>query len=339
MRSFFRKSSNAAKPGAMRYVSLGRTGLNVSNICLGAMSFGSSEWQKWTIPEDQSQRIIQRAVELGVNFFDTADVYSSGLSEEILGRHLYDFAPRDRLVIATKLNGPMGPGPNDRGLSRKHITGAIEASLRRLRTDYIDLYQIHRWDYETPIEETLEAFDGLVRSGKVLYIGASSMFAWEFSRALHLSERNGWTRFVSMQNHYNLIYREEEREMLPLCLHEGIAILPWSPLARGFLTGGARRRNTMRSRNDDYARRLYYRECDFRVARSVDKIAASHGAKPAQIALAWLLGQPGVTSPVVGATRVSHLEEAVAALNVALDAEEIRTLEEHYIPHPVLGHP
>ena len=323
----------------MRYVSLGSSGLKVSSICLGTMAFGNRDWQQWTISEEESRAIVRRAIELGITFFDTADVYSNGASEEILGRLLREFVPRDRLVIATKVNGPMGPGPNDRGLSRQHIVNAIDASLRRLRTDYVDLYQIHRWDYTTPIEETLEALHLLVRSGKVLYIGASSMFAWEFSRALHVCEKNGWARFVSMQNHYNLIYREEEREMLPLCRHEGIAVLPWSPLARGFLTGRARKRNTVRTRTDEYARRLYYAEGDFEVAESVDRVARRRGVRPAQVALAWLLGRPGVTAPVVGATMVSHVEDAVGALAVVLDAEETRILEERYKPHPVLGHP
>ena len=339
MRGFFRKAKVAPAAREMKYINLGQSGLKVSNICLGAMSFGSQEWQKWTISEDKTRSIIKRAIELGIHFFDTADVYSNGASEDILGRSLYDFAPRDQLVIATKVNGPMGLSPNDRGLSRKHIVNALDASLRRLRTDHIDLYQIHRWDYETPIEETLDTLNDLVRSGKILYLGASSMFAWEFSRALHVSERNGWARFVSMQNHYNLIYREEEREMLPLCRHEGIAVLPWSPLARGFLTGHARKRDTVRARTDEYAHRLYYQECDFDVADCVDQVAQSRGVKPGQIALAWLLSRPGVTAPVLGVTQVSHLEEAVAALDIVLDQDEIRRLEECYKPHPVLGHP
>lgn len=322
----------------MKYANLGRTGLKVSPICLGAMSFGNPDVLKWAIPEEKSRPIIKRAIELGINFIDTADVYSRGGSEEILGRCLYDFARRGQLIIATKVNGPMGPGPNERGLSRKHIVDSINASLKRLRTDYVDLYQIHRWDYETPIEETLETLNDLVRSGKVLYIGASSMFAWQFAQALHVSDRNGWARFVSMQNHYNLIYREEEREMLPLCRHEGIAVLPWSPLARGLLTGGARTRDTARTQTDEYARRLYYQEYDFEVASRVDEVAGRRGVKPAQVALAWLLSRPGVTAPIVGVTEVSHLEDAVAALDITLDQEDIRQLEEPYKPHPVLGH-
>jgi aryl-alcohol dehydrogenase (NADP+) len=325
----------------MKCVNLGRSGLKVSNICLGAMSFGDQKWQAWTLPEEKSRPIIRRALELGVNFFDTADVYSGGLSEQILGRALRDFARRDQIVVATKVQGPVGDGPNDRGLSRKHIVDGVHASLRRLGTDYIDLYQIHRWDYETPIEETLEALNDLVRSGKVLYLGASSMFAWEFSLALHVSERHGWARFVSMQNHYNLIYREEEREMMPLCRHEGIAVLPWSPLARGLLAGkrqGSPEGETIRARTDEYAKRLYFQEHDYQVADRVAEVARARGVKPAQIALAWLLSQPGVTAPVLGATRVEHVEEAVASLDISLGADEIRQLEACYQPHPVLGH-
>ena len=325
----------------MKYINLGRSGLKVSSICLGAMSFGSRQWQAWTLPEEKSLPIIRRALELGINFFDTADVYSTGMSEEILGRALKDFAERDQIVIATKVNGPMGSGPNDRGLSRKHIFDAAHASLRRLKTEYIDLYQIHRWDYDVPIEETLEALNDLVRSGKVLYVGASSMFAWEFSRALHIAETRGWARFVSMQNHYNLIYREEEREMLPLCRHEGIAVLPWSPLARGLLAGkwkGPQGVETLRAQTDEYSRRLYYRECDFEVASRVLELARSRGVPPAQIALAWLASRPGVTAPVIGATDVAHVEDAVASLAITLDPEEIRQLEAPYKPHPVLGH-
>ena len=343
LKTLFRKPPAAAvsKAGTAQYANLGRRGVKVSRICLGAMSFGSPEWQAWTIGEAESRAIVQRALDLGINFFDTADVYSTGISEEILGRALADFAKRDQIVLATKVNGPMGPGPNDRGLSRKHIMQAADASLRRLRTDYIDLYQIHRWDYETPIEETLEALDDLVRSGKVLYLGASSMFAWEFSLALHLSDRYGWSRFISMQNHYNLVYREEEREMLPLCLHEGIAVLPWSPLARGLLAGTRKRKNgaaTLRAQTDEYARRLYYEDHDFRVADCAAEVARQRGVKPAQIAMAWLLSRPGVTAPVLGATRLQHVEEAVASFGITLEAAEIERLESCYKPHPVLGH-
>ena len=323
----------------MKYVTLGQAGLKVSRICLGAMSFGSQQWQAWTLPESQSRPIVQRALELGINFFDSADVYSTGMSEEILGRALRDFTKRDQVVIATKVNGPMGDGPNDRGLSRKHIFDAVHASLRRLGTDYIDLYQIHRWDYEVPIEETLEALHDLVRSGKVLYLGASSMFAWEFSMALRASEQHGWTRFVSMQNHYNLIYREEEREMLPLCRHEGIAVLPWSPLARGLLAGKWKGGvETVRARSDEYSQRLYYQECDFAVARRTAEVARNRGVSPSQIALAWLLSRPGVTAPVLGATDALHVDEAAASVDVSLEPDEIQRLQECYQPHPVLGH-
>jgi 1-deoxyxylulose-5-phosphate synthase len=341
MRNLFGGPVRQSEP-SVEFRNLGHSGLKVSRICLGAMSFGNEDWQRWTISEDKSRTIVRRALELGINFFDTADVYSNGFSEEILGRALGEFAKRDQVILATKVNGPMGNGPNDRGLSRKHICDAVHQSLRRLRTDYIDLYQIHRWDYEAPIEETLEALNDLVRSGKVLYLGASSMFAWEFSRALYTADRHGWTRFVSMQNHYNIIYREEEREMIPLCLHEGIAVLPWSPLARGFVAGNRSRSGggeTLRAKTDEYAHRLYYQEGDFQVADRVTEIARNRGVKPAQVALAWLLSKPGVTSPVIGTTKVEHLEEAVASLKLSLDAAEIQRLEECYKPHPVLGHP
>jgi 1-deoxyxylulose-5-phosphate synthase len=325
----------------MKFVRLGSSGVKVSNICLGTMSFGTPEWQAWTISESQSRAIVRRSLELGINFFDTADVYSAGASEAIVGRALQDFAPRDQIVLATKVNGPMGNGPNDRGLSRKHIVDAVNASLRRLRTDYIDLYQIHRWDYEAPIEETLEALNDLVRAGKVLYLGASSMYAWEFQQALHVAGQHGWSRFVAMQNHYNLIYREEEREMLPLCRFHGIAVLPWSPLARGLLTRKPNRLAspaTIREETDEYSRRLYCEDHDFEVAERVAEVAENRGVSPAQIALAWLLSRPGVTAPVVGATRVEHLDDVVASLKIALDDHEVRQLEECYKPHPVLGH-
>ncbi len=334
------RASPPSKP--MTYVGLGKAGLKVSRLCLGAMSFGSRDWAPWAIFEEESRGIIKRALELGVNIFDTADVYSSGMSEEILGRALRDFGRREQLVIATKVNGPMGLGVNDRGLSRKHICHAVDASLRRLSTDYIDLYQIHRWDYEVPIEETLQVLHDLIRSGKVLHIGASSMYAWEFARALYTADRHGWTRFVSMQNHYNLVYREEEREMIPLCRHEGVAILPWSPIARGLLAGTRHktgRGETIRAKTDEYAHRLYRRESDFLVADCAERVARRRGVKPAQVALAWLLAQPGITSPVIGVTRMEHLEEAVAALDISLESDEIKILEEGYQPHPVLGHP
>jgi aryl-alcohol dehydrogenase-like predicted oxidoreductase len=326
----------------MEYVNLGRTGLKVSRICLGTMTYGTPAWREWVLPEEESRPFIKRALELGINFFDTADMYSNGLSEEILGRALRDFAAqREEVVIATKVFFPTGPGPNDRGLSRKHIMAAIDASLRRLGTDYVDLYQIHRWDAETPIEETLEALHDIVKAGKARYIGASSMYAWQFAKALYTADRHGWTRFVSMQNHYNLIYREEEREMIPLCRAEGIAIIPWSPLARGFLAGNRtpdRSGETTRARTDAFAHTMYYQENDFAIVDRVVELAKQRGVAPAQIALAWLLHQPGVTAPIIGASKMAHLEQAVAALDIQLSAEERTTLEELYRPHPVLGH-
>ncbi len=325
---------------AMQYVNLGKTGLKVSRLCLGTMTYGSPKWREWVLPEEPSRPFIRRALELGINFFDTADMYSDGASEEVLGRALKDFARRDQVVIATKVFFPMGPGVNDRGLSRKHIFDAIDASLGRLGTDYVDLYQIHRYDYETPIEETLEALNDLVRAGKVRYLGASSMYAWQFAKALFLSDRRGWSRFVSMQNHYNLIYREEEREMLPLCRSEGIAVIPWSPLARGWLTGSRRRgatEETSRGKGDEYAHK-FYQESDFDVVDRVVDLAGRRGLPPAAIALAWLLRQPGLTAPIVGASKMEQLEQAVAALSVSLSNEECSLLEEPYRPHPVLGH-
>lgn len=325
----------------MDYVNLGQTGLKVSRLCLGTMTYGSPSWRKWVLPEAESRPFIKRALDAGITFFDTADMYSMGSSEEVVGRALRDMARRDQVVIATKVFYPMGPGPNDGGLSRKHIFEAIDASLRRLGVDYVDLYQIHRFDPETPIEETLQALDDLVRAGKVRYIGASSMFAWQFARALHVSDRHGWARFVTMQNHYNLVYREEEREMLPLCRAEGIGVIPWSPLARGFLAGNRRREDrgdTARAKSDDFAHTLYYADSDFRIVERVASLAAERGVSPAQIALAWILHQPGVTAPIVGASKMEQLEQAVAALAVSLSADERRSLEELYEPHAVLGH-
>ena len=325
----------------MNYVNLGRTGLKVSRICLGTMTYGSKQWRDWVLPEEESRPFVQRALALGINFFDTADAYSLGVSEQILGRALQDFSQRDQVVIATKLNYPMGEGPNQRGLSRVHIMNAIDASLRRLGTDYVDLYQIHRWDPETPIEETLEALDDLVRSGKVRYLGASSMYAWQFAKSLYLADLHGWTRFISMQNHYNLIYREEEREMMPLCRVERVGAIPWSPLARGLLAGTRHRGGggeTTRSQSDDFAASMYFKETDFQIVDRVLDLAQRRGVSPAQIALAWLLRQPGVTAPIIGATKMPQLEEAVAAVEVALTDEECRLLEELYQPHPVLGH-
>ena len=322
----------------MQYINLGSTGLKVSRICLGAMTYGSKKWREWVLEEEEGRPFIKRALELGINFFDTADMYSVGRSEEILGRALKDFGPpREKLVIATKVFFPMGNDPNQKGLSRKHIMHAIDASLRRLGTDYVDLYQIHRFDYETPIEETLEALSDVVRAGKALYIGASSMYAWQFAQMLQVSERRGFARFVTMQNHYNLIYREEEREMIPLCRAEGIGVIPWSPLARGLLAG-SRRAETERSKKDDYAHKLYTADVDERIIDCVLQVAGQRGIPPAQVALAWLLHKPGITAPIIGASKPHHLDDAAAAVDVKLSAEEITTLEAPYVPHPVLGH-
>jgi aryl-alcohol dehydrogenase (NADP+) len=324
----------------MDYVNLGRTGLKVSRICLGAMTYGTSAWRDWVLDEPESRPFIKRALDAGINFFDTADIYSIGVSEEVLGRALRDFASRDEVVIATKVFNPMGPGPNDRGLSRKHIMSSIDASLRRLGTDYVDLYQTHRWDSTAPFEETLEALHDVVKSGKVRYIGASSMHAWQFTKALYLADLHGWTRFVSMQNHYNLVYREEEREMIPLCRAEGIGIIPWSPLARGFLAGNRERGRTgetTRARSDEFAHNMYYQDADFAIVDRVVALAERRGVKPAQIALAWMLHKPGITAPIIGASKMSHLDDAIGALDIALSAEEISSLEEPYQPHPVLG--
>jgi len=325
----------------MQYVNLGRTGLKVSRLCLGMMTYGSKQWRDWVLTEEEGRPFVQRALEAGINFFDTADIYSLGVSEEITGRALRDFARRDEVVIATKVFNPMGDKPNQGGLSRKHVMSAIDDSLRRLGTDYVDLYQIHRWDYATPIEETLEALNDIVRAGKVRYIGGSSMFAWQFAKALYLSDHNGWARFVSMQNHYNLVYREEEREMIPLCRAEGIGLIPWSPLARGFLAGNRSREGwgeTSRAKTDQYAQQMYYQETDFQVAERAAELAARRGVSPAQIALAWILRQPDVTSPIIGASKMKHLDEALAALEIKLSDEECKFLEELYQPHTIQGH-
>jgi len=325
----------------MEYTRLGNSGLKVSRVCLGMMSYGDPNWREWVLSEEEGRPFVQRALELGVNFFDTADVYSLGVSEEVTGRALRDFARRDQVIVATKVHGQMSDDPNDRGLSRKHILDSIDRSLRRLGTDYVDLYQIHRYDSQTPIAETMEALNDVVRSGKARYIGASSMYAWEFSKAQHVAGRHGWTKFVSMQNHYNLIYREEEREMVPLCLDLGVGLIPWSPLARGFLAGNRRKEGwgeTVRSKNDPFAHSMYYAEADFRVVERVVEVANRLGCKPAQVALAWLLGKPGVSAPIVGATNMQHLEDAAAAVELKLSPEDIVLLEEAYIPHPVLGH-
>jgi aryl-alcohol dehydrogenase (NADP+) len=326
----------------MQKVNLGSAGLKVSRICLGAMTYGSKKWRPWVLEEEESRPFIRRALELGINFFDTADVYSHGVSEEILGRALKDFGPpREQLVIATKVFSPMGDDPNQRGLSRKHIAHSIDNSLRRLGVDYVDLYQIHRFDYQTPIEETIEALDAVVKAGKALYLGASSMFARQFAKMLYTADARGLTRFVSMQNHYNLIYREEEREMIPLCREEGIGLIPWSPLARGFLMGNRRKQDfgeTIRARTDEYAQHMYYQDSDFSVVDRITQIARSRGVSNAQVALAWVLAQPGITSPIIGASRMEHLDDAVAALQLKLEESELNALAEPYQPHPVLGH-
>jgi len=325
----------------MEYVNLGKTGLKVSRICLGTMTYGTSEWRDWVLDDAESRPFIQRALEMGINFFDTADMYSVGVSEEVVGRALKDFAQRDKVIIATKVYNPMSDDPNDRGLSRKHIMDAIDNSLRRLGTDYVDLYQTHRWDYETPIEETMEALHDVVKAGKARYIGASSMYAWQFAKAQYTAGRHGWTRFVSMQNHYNAIYREEEREMIPLCLDQNVGLIPWSPLARGFLAGNRtpdKKGDTVRAETDGFAHQLYYTDTDFQIVERVVELAQKHGRSPAQVALAWILRQPGVVAPIIGASKMSHLEEAVAALEIELADDECSYLEELYQPRPILGH-
>ena len=321
----------------MDYVTLGNTGLQVSRICLGCMSYGEPTRgnQPWSLDADAAKPFFRQALDVGINFFDTANVYSGGSSEEITGSTLLSMVARDDVVIATKVNGRMRPGANGQGLSRKAILSEIDNSLRRLGTDYVDLYQIHRWDYDTPIEETLEALHDVVRSGKVRYIGASSMHAWQFTQALHLADLNGWTRFISMQNYYNLLYREEEREMLPLCANQGVGVIPWSPLARGRLTRPWDTA-TARSESDEFGRSLYS-EDDRAVVEAVLAVAAQRGTNPAQIALAWVLRHSSVTSPIVGATKAQHLEDAVSALDVSLSDEEVATLEASYRPRAVVG--
>jgi aryl-alcohol dehydrogenase-like predicted oxidoreductase len=327
--------------GNMEYKNLGKTGVKVSALCLGCMTYGVPERgdHPWTLPEAKSRPLIRQAVDLGINFFDTANTYSDGTSEEIVGRALKDFTRREEVVIATKVYFPTGKGPNLMGLSRKAIFTAIDASLERLETDYVDLYQIHRWDYRTPIEETLEALHDVVKSGKVRYVGASSMWAWQFSKALHAARQRGWTPFVTMQNHYNLLYREEEREMMPLCSDEGIGVMPWSPLARGRLTR-AWNEETTRIRTDQYGSKLYVSdiEADRRVVEQVAKIAAARGVRKAQVALAWIVQKPFVTAPIVGASKSEHLTDAVAALALKLDESEIAQLEAPYVPHAISGH-
>ena len=325
----------------MEYVNLGSSGLRVSRLCLGMMSFGEGSDRPWVLDEQAAEPIVRAAVEGGITFFDTADTYSAGASEIATGRLLARLLSRDEFVVASKVFMPMTPGENGGGLSRKHVLSAIDASLGRLQMDHVDLYQIHRWDYRTPIEETMEALHEVVRAGKARYIGASSMFAWQFAKAQHIAERHGWTRFTSMQNHYNLIYREEEREMLPLCLDQGVGVIPWSPLARGVLAGNRTReggRLTARSEGDPFTDYLYSQPSDFDVVERVAEVAYERGLPPAQIALAWLLHQPAVTAPILGATKPEHLRDALAAEQLQLSAEEIARLQEPYEPHPVLGH-
>src|SRR5215468_4247117 len=325
----------------MEYVNLGPTGLKVSRLCLGAMTYGSKQWRPWVLEEEEARPFIRKALESGINYFDTADMYSTGKSEEVLGRALKDFAPgRDRIVIATKVYMPMSDDPNDRGLSRKHIMHSIDNSLKRLGTDYVDLYQIHRFDVSTPVDETLRALDDIVRAGKALYIGASAMYAWQFMKMLAASDGLGVARFSTMQNYYNVIYREEEREMMPLCRAEGIAVTPFSPLARGFVVGNRRKEDygeTVRSKTDEFSRRQYYRPEDFAIVDRVTEIARKRGVNNAQIALAWVLQQPGITAPIVGASKLHYLDDVIAALKLKLDAEELKALADLYKPRTVLA--
>jgi len=325
----------------VKYVNLGSTGLRVSRVCLGMMSYGNDSDRPWVLDEDAAEPIVKAAADGGITFYDTADVYSGGASEVATGRLLPKFFKRDEVVVATKVFSPVGPGQNDRGLSRKHIMSGIDASLRRLDMDYVDLYQTHRWDNHTPIEETMEALHDVVRAGKARYIGASSMYAWQFAKAQHVAETHGFTRFVSMQNHYNLIYREEEREMIPLCIDQGVGVIPWSPLARGVLAGNRTRegeRRTTRANSDAFGDSLYRQPSDFDVVDRNAQVASARDVPPAQVALSWLLHRPGMTAPIIGATRLGHLEDALAAEQLELTPEEMTQLEELYVPHPVLGH-
>jgi aryl-alcohol dehydrogenase (NADP+) len=326
----------------MDYVKLGRTGLKVSRLCLGCMTYGSKSWRDWVLEEDESRPFIKRALEHGINFFDTANIYSLGRSEEILGRAVRDMARREELVIATKVRMEMRKGdPNGKGLSRKAIMTEIDNSLRRLAMDHVDLYQIHRWDYDTPIEETMEALHDVVKAGKARYIGASSMYTWQFAKANAVAREHGWTEFVSMQPQYNLIYREEEREMLPYCRDAGIGVIPWSPLARGFLAGNRHQQGggeTTRARSDDFAKKLYYQSDDFAVADRLAEVAKARGVPPMQMALAWVLSKPVVTAPIIGASKPNHLDDAVAALSIKLSDDEARKLEEPYKPHAAADH-
>ncbi len=326
----------------MQYTNLGKTGMKVSRLCLGMMSYGSKTWREWVLTEEDAKPFVKRALDAGINFFDTADVYSLGESERITGNLLKHFGvKRENIILATKVNGQMSDDINDKGLSRKHILDSIDKSLKRLQMDYVDLYQIHRWDYEVPIEETMGALNDVVRAGKARYIGASSMFAWQFSKAQYIAEKHGWTKFVSMQNHYNLVYREEEREMIPLCVDQGVGLIPWSPMARGFFAKNRTREGggeTSRAKTDPFAKQLYFREEDFAVAERANEIAEARGVSGSQIALAWVLSKPYVHSPILGATKMDHLDQAIAALDIKLSEDEVKRLEEPYIPHPVLEH-
>jgi aryl-alcohol dehydrogenase-like predicted oxidoreductase len=325
----------------MDYVRLGSTGLKVSRLCLGTMTYGTPQWRPWVLDEAASRPFYRRAVELGINFFDTADMYSRGVSEEVLGRALKELVKRDEVVVATKVFYPVTDHPNGRGLSRKHIMDAIDGSLRRLQMDYVDLYQIHRFDPETPIEETLEALHDVVKTGKARYLGASSMYAWQFMKMLATQQQRGWVRFVSMQNHYNLVYREEEREMLPLCREEGIGVIPWSPLARGFLAGNRQRGAkdaTRRETYDEFGHGLYYADSDYDIADRVVQLARARGVLPIQVALAWVASRPGITAPIIGASRVEQLDQLAEGLSLTLTPDEVGTLEQQYQPHPVRGH-
>jgi aryl-alcohol dehydrogenase (NADP+) len=325
----------------MDYVRLGNTGMKVSRLCLGTMTYGTPAWRPWVLDEAASRPFYVRAFEHGINFFDTADMYSRGVSEEVLGRAVRDLGRREEVVLATKVFYPVTDHPNGRGLSRKHIFEAIDGSLRRLGTDYVDLYQIHRFDYDTPMEETLEALHDVVKAGKARYLGASSMHAWQFATMLARQRQNGWVRFVSMQNHYNLIYREEEREMIPLCRAEGVALIPWSPLARGFLAGNRRRGRqdaTLREQHDRYGHELYYAEADYLIADRVAELAARKAVRPIQVALAWVLAKSGVTAPIIGVSQIEQLDQLIEALGIRLSDEDVTCLEEQYVPHKVLGH-
>jgi 1-deoxyxylulose-5-phosphate synthase len=334
---------SASANTAISYRNLGSTGTRITPLCLGMMTYGSKKWREWVLEEDEARPLVRRAVEAGINFYDTADVYSLGESEVVTGKLLQEFQPRrEELVIATKVFNPLSDGANDRGLSRKHIMASIDASLKRLKVDYVDLYQIHRFDPHTPIEETCEALHDVVKAGKALYLGASSMYAWQFLKMLNFQRENSLAQFVTMQNHYNLVYREEEREMIPLCLDQKVGCIPWSPLARGFLTGSRKRGDgkseTTRARTDDFGHSLYYRETDFDVVDRVIEIAQQRNVKPAQIALAWILAKPGISAPIIGASKPYQLEDALGALSLKLTEEEIKQLEAPYESHPILGH-